>query len=231
MCMIVDVWQYIIEIPLNYRKLQTSSERMMHQTPATHRILNKEGVDVNGQEKLISTSDEHFVFVRSKKFVHSSGTTWANGTQMQFSFCFFYMSEKEDAKKVTVSLSCVLKHLTQIIQKAESELVINLDRFKTNIDEILGKIHVCVTAITGEKALLLGKLEGSKPAYWDDYNATLEKCTKLLKLLKSLDLLLVRARWAEFTDAGPENGKKNARKVAEEVAARIGDAPVHSEYI
>ena len=53
---------------------------MMYQTPATHRILNKEGVDVNGQEKFISTGDEHFVFVQPKQFVNSSGTTWANET-------------------------------------------------------------------------------------------------------------------------------------------------------
>ena len=100
MCMLVDVWHYIIEIPLNYRKLQTSSERMTYQTPATHRILNKEGVDVNGQEKMISTSDEHFVFVRPKKFVHFSGTTWANGTQMQFSFCFLICQRKKMPRKL-----------------------------------------------------------------------------------------------------------------------------------
>ena len=84
----------------------------MYQTPVTHRVLKKEGVDVNGQEKLISTSDENFVFVRPKKFVHFSGTTWANETQMQFSFCFLICRRKKMPRKLQC---CVLKHLTKII--------------------------------------------------------------------------------------------------------------------
>lgn len=55
-------------------------ERMTYQTPATHRILNKESVDVNGQGKLLSTGENHFVFVLPKQLVDSSGTTWANET-------------------------------------------------------------------------------------------------------------------------------------------------------
>ena len=47
-------------------------ERMMYQTPATHQILNKEGVVVIGQKKLIPNGDEHFV--------NTIGTTWANET-------------------------------------------------------------------------------------------------------------------------------------------------------
>lgn len=50
-------------------------ERMMYQTPATHRILNKEGVEVDGKEKLISSGDKHIVIVRPKQIVDSSGTT------------------------------------------------------------------------------------------------------------------------------------------------------------
>ena len=52
----------------------------MYQTPATHRILTKEGIEVNAQEKLISLRDEHFVFICPKQIVNSSGTTWANET-------------------------------------------------------------------------------------------------------------------------------------------------------
>lgn len=104
---------------------------------------------------------------------------------------FFDMSEKEDVKKVTTSPSCEfreyekrrLMHLTQRMQNAELELAINATQFETSIDEILGKIHTCVTAITDENALLLDKLEGSTPVYWDDYTAILQKCAEILKLL------------------------------------------------
>ena len=49
-------------------------------TPSTHRILHKEGVIVDGSEKLVSTGDSHFVFTRPKAVIDSSGTTWANET-------------------------------------------------------------------------------------------------------------------------------------------------------
>ena len=52
----------------------------MYQTPATHCILSKEGIDVSGEEKLVSSADKHFVFIRPKHVVNSSGTTWANET-------------------------------------------------------------------------------------------------------------------------------------------------------
>ena len=39
-----------------------------------------EGFDVEGNEKLGSTGNSHYVFVRPKSFVDSSGTTWASET-------------------------------------------------------------------------------------------------------------------------------------------------------
>ena len=223
---------------------------MMYQTSATHRILNKEGVDVNGQEKLISNGDEHFVFVRPKQIVNSSGTTWVNETHrlrcelpdsfevsnndVALSFpkevrCFassvqgdvylFHdMSEKEDIDKVTASPSCLfreyekkrLKHLVKKIEKAESELALNVNQLESTITEILNKIRICVTTLTEETLLLLNKLEGSTTVSWDDYGTMLQKCKNLLDLLKSLDLPFVRPRWAEFTDAGPGVGVNNS---------------------
>ena len=41
----------------------------MYQTPATHILLNKEGIEVNGKEKLVSTGDKHVV-VRPKQIVN-----------------------------------------------------------------------------------------------------------------------------------------------------------------
>ena len=39
-----------------------------------------EGFDVEDNEKLGSTGDAHYVFVRPKNFVDSSGTTWVSKT-------------------------------------------------------------------------------------------------------------------------------------------------------
>ncbi len=38
----------------------------------------KETKEVDGKDMLFTTSDRHFVIVRPKAFVHSSGTTWAS---------------------------------------------------------------------------------------------------------------------------------------------------------
>ena len=116
---------------------------MMYQTPATHRILNREGIDVNGEEKLVSVADQHFVFIRPKQIVDSSGTTWANEThrlRCEFPdsfevvtdkcitskevrsftsalhgdvYLFRDMSEKDDIEKLTSSSSCRYKKSTR----------------------------------------------------------------------------------------------------------------------
>ena len=44
-------------------------ECLVYQTPATHILLNKEGIEVNGKEKLVSTGDKHVV-VRPKQIVN-----------------------------------------------------------------------------------------------------------------------------------------------------------------
>ena len=54
--------------------------KKIYQTPSTHRVLMLEGFDVEGNKKLGSTGDSHYVFVRPKSFVDSSGTTWASET-------------------------------------------------------------------------------------------------------------------------------------------------------
>ena len=54
--------------------------KKVYQTPSTHRVLIVEGFDVEGNEKLGSTGESHYVFVRPKSFVDSSGTAWASET-------------------------------------------------------------------------------------------------------------------------------------------------------
>ena len=56
-------------------------EKLVYQTPGAHRIFSKTSTmsDV-GEEKLITEEDSHFVFVRPKAIVASSGSTWASET-------------------------------------------------------------------------------------------------------------------------------------------------------
>ena len=49
-------------------------EQKVNITPSAHRIFTKVGQDIDGSEKLITEEDEHFVFVRPKFYVGSSGT-------------------------------------------------------------------------------------------------------------------------------------------------------------
>ena len=56
-------------------------EKLVYQTPGAHRVFAKEAAMTDkGEEKLITTDDNHFVFVRPKAIVDSSGTTWASET-------------------------------------------------------------------------------------------------------------------------------------------------------
>ena len=52
----------------------------VYQTPSTHRILHCESKFVDNEEKVVSTGDSHYVFVRPKAYIDSSGTTWASET-------------------------------------------------------------------------------------------------------------------------------------------------------
>ena len=56
-------------------------EKLVYQTPGTHRIFTKASTmsDV-GEEKLVTAEDSHFVFVRPKAIIGSSGSTWASET-------------------------------------------------------------------------------------------------------------------------------------------------------
>ena len=68
----------------NGRILTPSSESKMekraYQTPSTHRILYCKCKFADNEEKVVSTGDSHYVFVRPKAYIDSSGTTWASET-------------------------------------------------------------------------------------------------------------------------------------------------------
>ena len=54
-------------------------EKMVYQTPGSHRIMTKQSVkDDAGSERLINDTDQHFVFVRPKALIESSGSVWAS---------------------------------------------------------------------------------------------------------------------------------------------------------
>lgn len=51
-------------------------EQMVIQTPSAHRIMSKRTEEVDGERRLIIQNDQHFVIVRPKAYVDSSGHTW-----------------------------------------------------------------------------------------------------------------------------------------------------------
>lgn len=58
-------------------------ERLVYTTPATHRLFTKEKQVDNDETTFISTKqDNHFVFIRPKAFVPSTGYVWASETVM-----------------------------------------------------------------------------------------------------------------------------------------------------
>lgn len=111
-------------------------EKQMYQTPGAHRIIEKEVLTIEGEKTLSKTSDRHYVIVRPKAYVDSSGTTWASehiwlrqedpdtfevpGSGQKVNarlrsyvskihdsvFQYNDMTMDEDLKKVTTNLSC-----------------------------------------------------------------------------------------------------------------------------
>lgn len=55
-------------------------EKMVYVTPGSHRVFTKSSVMTESEEKLITEEDRHYVFVRPKAIVGSSGTVWASET-------------------------------------------------------------------------------------------------------------------------------------------------------
>ncbi|CAH3150587.1 unnamed protein product, partial [Pocillopora meandrina] len=55
-------------------------EKMVYVTPGSHRVFTKSSVMNETEEKLITEDDRHYVFVRPKAVVGSSGTVWASET-------------------------------------------------------------------------------------------------------------------------------------------------------
>ncbi|XP_032235410.2 uncharacterized protein LOC5510379 [Nematostella vectensis] len=74
-------------------------EKAVYQTPAAHRIMEKESITMDdGSEKLITVNDNHIVIVRPKSYVPSSGTMWANEThRLRCVYPDMHEVEPEDA--------------------------------------------------------------------------------------------------------------------------------------
>lgn len=53
-------------------------ETMVYQTPSAHRIMTKKAVEIGSDITTLVHDDSHFVVVRPKAFVDSSGTSWAS---------------------------------------------------------------------------------------------------------------------------------------------------------
>ena len=55
-------------------------EKLVYITPATHRIFTKKGSIKDEEETLETDEDHHFVYVRPKALIGSSGSVWASET-------------------------------------------------------------------------------------------------------------------------------------------------------
>ena len=105
-------------------------QKLMYQTPGSHRIFTKTSVmSGDDEEKLIMKDDNHFVFIGPKAIINSSGSTWASETirlrqrhpdlfeikdkipgyssQSGTRFLFEDMSEREDLCKATGARTCI----------------------------------------------------------------------------------------------------------------------------
>ena len=56
-------------------------ESQMYITPSTPRVFRQEPVTIDEREKLLMKNDRHFVVIRPKAYVDSSGNAWANETE------------------------------------------------------------------------------------------------------------------------------------------------------
>lgn len=83
------------------------------QIPEVHRIFSKSSTmsDI-GEEKLITSEDSHYVFVRPKAIVGSSGSTWGSETARlrQRNPNNFEVKDSGESYRVQFRQSCALIH-------------------------------------------------------------------------------------------------------------------------
>ena len=88
-------------------------EKLVYQTPGAHRIFSKSSTmsDI-GEEKLITDEDSHFVIVRPKAIVGSSGSTWASKTVRlrQGNPDNFEIGDSGDSYSVQFRQACAVIH-------------------------------------------------------------------------------------------------------------------------
>lgn len=92
-------------------------EKLVYITPAAHRIFTKKGSIKDDEETLEIDEDHHFVYVRPKAIIESSGSTSNEHTYTEAfrSFCahahgylfqYMDMSDVVDMSKVTTKSEC-----------------------------------------------------------------------------------------------------------------------------
>lgn len=110
-------------------------EKLVYQTPSAHRVMHKQVIDIDSKKRVVVEEDHHFVVIRPKAIIDSSGTTWAseivrlriltpdifelpnertvpeiNRSYIAYlhaaAFLYFDMTESEDIKKITSLETC-----------------------------------------------------------------------------------------------------------------------------
>ena len=97
-------------------------EKLVFQTPASHRIFTKEAVVQGEEEKLVTAEDAHIVFIRPKAFVPSTGSTYKSEIvriRHEFPDLFEVPSAKCNAVNYSEDFrcSCAIAHDSAFIYK------------------------------------------------------------------------------------------------------------------
>ncbi|CAB4042502.1 Transient receptor potential cation channel subfamily A member 1 [Paramuricea clavata] len=170
-----------------------------------------------GEEKLVTEEDSHFVFVRPKAIVGSSGSTWASETirlrqrhpdlfevkstasgesySVQFrqtcavvhNDCFLYQGGRELESSLTVSETIECEAEKQVFQKMIQTKIIGA---KEKIEKCFQDVPTC-----------------------EEFHQSIQDvticCEDILMIIKDLQLPTVKPRWCDLTDAGPGVGVSN----------------------
>ena len=163
-------------------------EKLVYQTPGAHRIFTKSSIMSDTNEKLVTDDDNHFVFVRPKALVGSSGTVWASETvrlRQRHPDIFEVADETKPSysvgfRKTCSSIHCALFLYTDMTEdddiiKATGRIGCEFTKYeRIRLVQLKKEINTAFTSeengyskgeekliesITGEKCILLRELE------------------------------------------------------------------------
>jgi hypothetical protein len=221
-------------------------ESLVYQTPSAHRVMTKRAGNIADDVSTLASSDEHFVVVRPKAIVDSSGTTCASEVvrlrfdypesfeitttgseystaersyvaRVQYTvYQYLDMCMEEDIEKITDDRMC--PHRAYEIQRLDHLLArVDAGHNVGNAPDAIADMQVMIPQLKGGAEEMKVKLAEANPVSYDDFTTLTDICSSILGNIKRLQLPNLRPRVAHFTDAGPGVGVSN-------VAVKFRDA-------